>query len=354
MILFADVKLLKLDQISAAPVLLTLGGGYKQQSAPNSEETQGGQPSDVETRNRRDKVREMMRFAWNNYVRHAWGHNELSPISQRGHTTNIFGQHPIGATIVDAVDTLFIMGLNEEYKKARDYIRNLHFDVATEVSVFELNIRFVGGMLSAYFLSGDKMFLEKADEVATRLLPAFNTPTGLPHALVNLRTRYSHNYNWASGGSSILSEFGTLHLEFATLTELTGKKVYLEKVTKVRDILQRATKPGGLYPNYMHPRTGRWGQLHSSLAGLGDSFYEYLLKEWLRSGKRDAQARQMYDDAMAAIERTMVKRSAGGYTFIGDYKFGRVDQKMDHLACFAGGMFALGSIGGPEPAKWLK
>lgn len=186
-----------------------------------------------------------------------------------------------------------------------------------------------------WFLSSPCLF--SASSVifsSASLLPCTNSPLNV--LLSSFYSRGSRNYHWASGDCSILSEIGTLHMEFAYLSEVTGKSVYKEKVEGVRKRLADATKPMGLYPNYMNPRSGSWCQHHSSLAGLGDSFYEYLLKEWLRSNGKDVQARQMYDEAMKGVERHMLKRSNGGHYYLGDYKFGRVEPKMDHLACFAG------------------
>ena len=98
----------------------------------------------------------MMSHAWKGYVDYAWGSNELRPISRRGHTASIFGSSPMGATIVDALDTLYIMGMHKEFKKGRDWVeQNLDFSkMAGDISVFETNIRYVGGLLSAYSLTG--------------------------------------------------------------------------------------------------------------------------------------------------------------------------------------------------------
>lgn len=126
--------------------------------------------------------------------------------------------------------------------------------------MFETNIRFVGGFLAAYALTGDTLFKDKAQYVADKMLPAFQTPTGIPYALINFRTGSSKNYGWASGGSSILSEFGTIHLEFAYLSDVTGHSVYRERVQTIRSVLKELEKPKGLYPNYLNPKTGKWGQ----------------------------------------------------------------------------------------------
>jgi mannosyl-oligosaccharide alpha-1,2-mannosidase len=93
------------------------------------------------------------------------------------------------------------------------------------MSVFETTIRFVGGLLTCYALTGDPMFKEKAVHIADKMLPAFNTPSGIPYALVNTATGASRNYAWASGSSSILSEAGTLHLEFMYLSNITNNPV---------------------------------------------------------------------------------------------------------------------------------
>lgn len=306
--------------------------------------TVGGEDKDSVTKQRRDKVREMMKHGWDNYVRYAWGKNELRPISKSGHSASIFGTSNMGATIVDGLDTLYIMGLHEEYKQGRDWIaQNLDFDIKSEISLFETNIRFMGSLLANYALTGDVMFRDKAAELGERMLPAFNTETGIPHSLINLHTGASKNYGWASSGCSILSEIGTMHLEFAYLSDITGNPIFRAKVENVRKTLRELEKPQGLYPNYIHPRTGKWGRHHMSLGGLGDSFYEYLLKAWIQSGKEDNEAREMYDEAMDAVTKHMIVKSAGGLIYLSDLQYQRLEHKMGHLACFAGGMFALGA-----------
>uniref|UniRef100_A0A8D8G4U8 alpha-1,2-Mannosidase n=2 Tax=Culex pipiens TaxID=7175 RepID=A0A8D8G4U8_CULPI len=303
-----------------------------------------GEDPDLAVREKRQKVKEMMIHAWDNYKLYAWGKNELKPITKRGHSGSIFGAYDLGATIVDGLDTLYLMGLHKEFDEGRDWVeRKFSLDsVSNDLSVFETNIRFVGGFLTCYAFTGDRLFLEKAKYVADKLLPAFQTPTGIPYALVNVNTGISKNYGWASGGSSILSEFGTLHLEFSYLSDVTGDSVYRERVQAIRTVLKDIEKPKGLYPNYLNPKTGKWGQQHMSLGALGDSFYEYLLKAWIQSGHEDEEAREMYDDAMQAIIQHMIRTSPGGLTYVSDMKFDRLEHKMDHLACFAGGLFGLG------------
>lgn len=307
----------------------------------------GGEPSDESTKERRNFIKRMMQHAWTGYANHAWGSNELRPISKSGHSASIFGASSSGATIVDALDTLYIMDMKEEFEHARKWVAmSLSFNHASDVSVFETTIRFLGGLLSAYAFSGEEVFKVKAKEVGDKLLPAFNSPTGIPWAMVNFASGSGHNWGWASGGCSILAEFGTMHLEFVYLSKITGDPIYAKKVNRVREVLDQIDKPNGLYPNYLNPRSGVWGSQHVSLGALGDSFYEYLIKSWVMSGQTDNVARRMYDKAVEAIERMLVKRSSpSNLTYIAEYKFGRLEHKMDHLACFTAGMFALGAKG---------
>uniref|UniRef100_A0A8C6KK37 alpha-1,2-Mannosidase n=1 Tax=Nothobranchius furzeri TaxID=105023 RepID=A0A8C6KK37_NOTFU len=275
----------------------------------------GQEPVDPETRERRAKIKEMMKHAWDGYRRYAWGSNELRPVSKQGHSSNLFGSIK-GATIVDALDTLYVMEMFEEFDAAAEWVeKNLDFNVNAEVSVFEVNIRFVGGLLSAYYLSGKEVFRRKAVELGEKLLPAFKTPTGIPWALLNLKSGIGRNWPWASGGSSILAEYGTLHLEFMHLSRLSGKPEFAQKVMNIRKVLNRLDKPQGLYPNYLNPNSGQWGQLVS----------EICLQEGVQT----------------------LWRFYSGLTYIAEWKGGLLEHKMGHLTCFAGGMIALGADGAP-------
>ncbi|XP_077338020.1 mannosyl-oligosaccharide 1,2-alpha-mannosidase IC [Lithobates pipiens] len=306
---------------------------------------------DPETRERRNKIKEMMKFAWDSYKKYAWGENELRPLTKDGHFGSLFGGLK-GATIVDALDTLFIMDLKEEFENAEIWIENsLDLNVNGEASLFEVNIRYIGGLLSAYYLSGKEVFREKAIGLGKKLLPAFSTPTGIPRGIINLGNGLNWSWGWASAGSSILAEFGTLHLEFLKLSELSGDSVFIEKVNNIRKTLKKIEKPHGLYPNYFSPVSGSWVQHHVSLGGLGDSFYEYLIKSWLMSAKQDNEAKGMYYEAVEAIEAHLIRKSPGGLTYIAEWKGGVLDHKMGHLTCFAAGMLALGANDAPQNKK---
>ena len=108
-----------------------------------------GAPQDADVAKRRDQVRDMMRHAWRGYKERAWTENEVRPISGRGHSANIFGNGKTGATIVDALDTLWIMGLTDEFNEAKKWVEEKFvFNSNADVSVFETVIRFVGGFIS--------------------------------------------------------------------------------------------------------------------------------------------------------------------------------------------------------------
>ena len=148
-------------------------------------------------------MKSMMKHAWDNYVTFAWGSNEVRPVSKSGHSASVFGSSSMGATIIDSLDSLFIMGFHKEFKKGRDWVAE-HLDfgqMAGDISVFETNIRYLGGLLSIFALTGEEMFKSKAVQIADKLLPAFNTPTGIPYGLVNMRDESAKNYGWASGGA---------------------------------------------------------------------------------------------------------------------------------------------------------
>lgn len=84
---------------------------------------------------------------------------------------------------------------------------------------------------------------------------------------------------------------------------------------------------------------------------MGDSFYEYLLKAWIQSGGEDEKARRMYDEAIGAIEKKLLKKSNSGLYYFAELKYDRLENKMDHLACFSGGLIALGAQALPTEEK---
>jgi len=168
------------------------------------------------------RVRDEFQFAWSRYKRIAWGHDELNPISRTAH--DWYPPAVFDMTPVDALDTMTLMGFADEAAATRQYlIDHLSFDQDVDVQVFEVTIRLLGGLLSAFQMSNDPKFLALAEDLGTRLLPAFDSPTGMPYRFVNLRTGKT------SDPLSNPAEIGTLILEFGTLAKLTHRDVFYTK-----------------------------------------------------------------------------------------------------------------------------
>ncbi|CAD6198877.1 unnamed protein product, partial [Caenorhabditis auriculariae] len=295
---------------------------------------------------RRQKIKKMMLHAWNGYKNYSWGFAEVSPVSKTPHWAELFGGDKMPVTIVDALDTLFIMDLQEEYEEARDFVRdNFTMESATTpLSVFETTIRFVGGLLSAHALTKEQFYVDKAKEVADSLLPAFDQVSGIPTSILDVSRKIATNFGWAGG--SILAEIGTLHLEFVYLSQLTGNSTYRDAVQKIRDALDRMPKKNGLYPTYINTLDVNI-PLRSiyTLSACGDSFYEYLLKSWLQSDRTDEQAQRMYWNASQAIVSTLLKKSSkSNLTYLAVLNGEYTQHRMGQLACFAVGMFGLQAV----------
>lgn len=301
---------------------------------------------------RRDAVVEAFKHAWLAYERDAMGDDEYHPISQKG--TNLTAAGGIGYTVIDSIDTMLIMGLHDEYERARIWIRDeLSFDRNASFSTFETTIRVMGGLLSAYHLSGgDPLFLEKAREIADRMLPAFDTPSSLPLPMINLHLLEGVS-DHDNGDFISTAEASTLQLEFRYLAHLTDEDIYWDTVEKVMVVLKAASLPHGLAPIFVDVETGIYGLSPIRLGSRGDSYYEYLLKQYLQTNQTEDIYREMYDEAMTGIHMYLVQRSVPGNLLntaelIPDRakngKTGwRLLPKQDHLVCFLGGSLMLGA-----------
>ncbi|GJN01826.1 hypothetical protein PR202_ga19127 [Eleusine coracana subsp. coracana] len=280
---------------------------------------------------RREKVKEAMLHAWNSYVKYAWGMDELQPQSKKG--INSFGG--LGATLVDSLDTLYIMGLKDEFQKARDWVaESLDFDKDYDASVFETTIRVVGGLLSAYDLSGDKYF-----SIKLKILQIDYYLLGIQHL-----------------GDSILADSGTEQLEFIALSQRTGDPKYQQKAENVIKQLQKIYPSDGLLPIYINPHSGTASYSTITFGAMGDSFYEYLLKVWIQGNKTEhvKHYRQMWETSMEGLISLIRKTTPSNYHYICEKNGGSLSDKMDELACFAPGMLALGASGyGSEKSEQI-
>eukprot|EP00658_Telonema_sp_P-2_P022051 TRINITY_DN18801_c0_g1_i1.p1 TRINITY_DN18801_c0_g1~~TRINITY_DN18801_c0_g1_i1.p1 ORF type:complete len:427 (-),score=78.72 TRINITY_DN18801_c0_g1_i1:525-1805(-) len=290
--------------------------------------------------------------AFQGYRKFAWGHDEVRPVSNI--TNDSWGGFAV--TLIDALDTMLLMELREEFELSKEFVINhVDFDKDWDASFFEYTIRYVGGLVSAYELSGDRAVLDQAQRVGDRLLKAFEgAPTGLPHPIVNLRTGVGKTPGWNRGKVS-LSEIGSCQLEFASLSRHTGDPKYTEAAQSVYGVLDKIPRAnyvrGGidmwpLLPLELDIKTGTQFSGDITLCGRSDSYYEYLLKYWLLTGKRDEQMRGRYDGARKAIEKHLIRRSASAnLAVLATFSLGGgggTQAVMEHLACFTPGMMALG------------
>jgi ER degradation enhancer, mannosidase alpha-like 2 len=248
------------------------------------------------------QVRSEFLYSWNAYKQYAWGHDELSPLSKGFHDWH---SASLLMTPVDALDTMVMMGLTEEADKTRKYIdENLSFDQDIEVKNFEITIRLLGGLLSSYQLTGDKRLLELADNLGNRLLPVFDSPTGMPYMYVNLKTGKTR------GAESNPAEIGTLLLEFGTLSKLTNKPIYYDKAKRALTELYSRRSPIGLVGSTINVETGKWIDTTSHISGGIDSYYEYLLKSWLLFDDKDCK--KMWEASAKAINKYLADTTKSG------------------------------------------
>lgn len=247
------------------------------------------------------RVKAEFLHAWAGYRRYAWGHDELRPLSRQ--PRDWYGQSLL-MTPVDALDTLVLMGLTREADADRELIATrLDFDKDIDVKTFEITIRLLGGLISAYQLTGDARLLAKAEDLGARLLPAFNSPTGLPYVYVNLRTGRTR------GVQSNPAETGTLLLEFGTLSKLSGNPVYYRKAKRALVETFRRRSRLGLVGVGLNVETGAWTDTDSSVSGGIDSYYEYLWKCWRLFGDEDCRA--MWRASIPAVNRYLADEVDG-------------------------------------------
>ncbi|KAH8647569.1 glycoside hydrolase family 47 protein [Tricladium varicosporioides] len=305
---------------------------------------------------RLEAVKGNFTHAWSAYKQYAWLHDEVKPISNGS-------QDPFGgwaATLVDSLDTLWIMNLHTDFKEAVEAITSINFhDCALdELNIFETTIRYLGGFLSAYDLSGGKypLLLEKATEMGDMLYKAFDTPNRLPVMRWNFKDGIKGVPQVASN-NTLVSEIGSLSLEFTRLSQVTGNMKYFDAIQRVMDQFedqQANTKLPGMWPIVVNAKNGDFtGYTGFTIGGMADSLYEYLPKQHMLLGGATQQYRRMYDYSMTAIKRNiffrpMTKggediRLAGqvdtdGKTPVMELK---IDPEAQHLGCFAGGMVAI-------------
>ncbi len=313
------------------------------------------QEAKAEREERLTAVKESFVHSWAGYKKYAWKKDELASV--RGYHSTTFGGW--GATLVDSLDSLWIMGLKEDFEEAVKAVEEI--DLSTTklevLNVFETTIRYLGGFLGAYDVSGGKypVLLEKAKDVGNLLYGAFDTPNRLPV------TRW--DWQAAKKGakqeaieSTLIAEIGSLTLEFTRLAQLTNDARYFDAVQRITDVLheeQNKTALPGLWPVIIDAKRGKCTDVGFTLGGMADSTYEYLPKQHMLLGGLTPQYRKMYEATLSPITKHIFFRAMNpGNEKILVSSGVRVNQNAgvivpdyegQHLGCFTGGMVGIGA-----------
>ena len=258
--------------------------------------------SDAQKTQIANDVRDQFLHGWEGYRKYAWGHDELMPLTHKPHD---WYPHSLLMTPVDGLDTLIVMGLKPQADEARKLIdTQLNFDQDMDVKDFEITIRMLGGLLSSYQLTGDKRLLELADDLGRRMLPMFNSPTGMPYEFVNLHT------GAVRGAVSNPAEIGSLLIEYGILAKLTGKQQYYDKPKRALIELYKRRSKIGLVGSTINVETGAWTDPTAGIMGGIDSYYEYLLKAAILFN--DQECRRMWEESIVAINKYLADQRPDG------------------------------------------
>ncbi|XP_031431095.1 ER degradation-enhancing alpha-mannosidase-like protein 3 [Clupea harengus] len=255
----------------------------------------------------RDQVVEMFDHAYSNYMNHAYPADELMPLTCRG---RVRGLEPsrgdvddalgkFSLTLIDALDTLVLLNKTEEFDAAvRRVLSDVRLDNDIVVSVFETNIRVLGGLLGGHSMAvmlregGRHMMwyqdelLHMAKDLGLRLLPAFNTSSGLPYPRVNLR----HGVRGPATRTGTETDTctacaGTIILEFAALSRFTGDPIFEDHARRALDFLwEKRQRNSNLVGTTINIHSGEWVRRDSGVGAGIDSYYEYLLKAYILLG----------------------------------------------------------------------
>ena len=316
---------------------------------------------------RQQAVKKEFRHAWDGYRDHSWMADGLLPLSGGGKTQFCSWS----ATLVDALDTLWIMGLTEEFNDAVNATMTINFRSNAgmcEVSLFESTIRYLGGLLGAYDLSHEPRLLTKMVEVGDILHSAFKTNNGMPCSFCHLA---SMDEVFMPSSNVAMADVGSLYLEFARLSQLTGDPKYQQTVDHVLNAFDRTANDStipGLWPEMVDsssitpqhdgdpPHFAKASYTYS-LGALSDSSYEYLVKGHMLLGAVNSTYARLWETASEQMRNFMLFRAfipdadeadrdvlfSGVVTRTEGSPEVELEPRTQHLACFAGGMFGMAS-----------
>ena len=301
---------------------------------------------------RRREVKKAFQHAWDGYKKRAWGWDELLPLSGgRKNTLNGWG-----VTIIDNLDTLWIMDMKNDFHEAVRHVAGLDFNVISQsqINLFETNIRYLGGLISAYDLSGEPILLEKALELGNMLYAAFDTPSHMP-TLPWFKPTNAKLGTQIEPDSVASADLGTLSLEFTRLTQLTGDSKFYDAIDRIKKFLllsQEMTNIPGMWPARLNTSTHRQATTFFTIGAEADSLYEYLPKMYLLLEGKDKAYQTMWLRAATTIQQNLLFKPitpknidvlfSGAMTARSPDTADRTFRaETGHLDCFAGGMFAL-------------
>jgi mannosyl-oligosaccharide alpha-1,2-mannosidase len=285
-----------------------------------------------------EDVRAQMAWAWRNYVERCFGQDQIKPVSGGAASFFFPGGPPLGLSVVEALDTLYVMGLDAETEEGVQWIaENLDFDIDGEVQVFETGIRMVGGLLSGWCATHEKKLLALAKGMADRLSPAFTkSPTGTPYRFVNLKTGAVRD------PVSFPAEVATYIPEWGTLGKAVGDRRYYDMAKRAtRALFDRRSKID-LVADTINIETSEWKSRRASIGPPCDSYFEYLWDGWQLFG--DPDFKHWYDIHAAAIAKYQAQHTDSGLWFPQvDFETGAIlDHHQSELAAFYAGLLAQG------------
>jgi hypothetical protein len=318
----------------------------------------GSRKSKINWEKRREDVKNAFLLSWNAYEKHGWGYDEYHPVSRDGRY--MAQPNGMGWIIVDALDTLMLMNLTQELNHAREWVSTtLDYNKNQDVNTFETTIRMLGGLLSAHYLQetlpgmkptnpkDEDLWLEKADDLADRLMGAYESPSGVPWASVILKDGKGEASH-ADGGASSTAEATSLQLEMKYLAYITGEGHYWEKAEKVMQVVDNNGAKDGLLPIFIYADRGTFRGNEIRLGSRGDSYYEYLIKQHLQTN--EPIYRDMWDESLAGVKKHLLTYTKNShFTVLAERPSGldgNLHPKMDHLVCFYPGTIALAATGG--------
>ncbi|KAM4609763.1 ER degradation-enhancing alpha-mannosidase-like protein 2 [Polymixia lowei] len=253
----------------------------------------------------RQRIKSMFYHAYNSYLDNAFPYDELRPLTCDGQDT--WGSFSL--TLIDALDTLLVLGNQTEFQRVASLLQDtVDFDIDVNASVFETNIRVVGGLLSAHLLSSraglevepgwpcSGPLLRMAQDAARKLLPAFQTPSGMPYGTVNLLYGVSPTETPVTCTAGV----GTFILEFTTLSRLTGDQVFENVARRALQALWNTRSDIGLVGNHINIQSQKWVAQDAGIGAGVDSYFEYLVKGAIML--QDEELLNMFHDYDRAIQ----------------------------------------------------